>query len=186
MSWKTLRQLKGKSVQSYTQEFRKRALILGISLDPPKTLLEYIGGLHSYLRHTILMFNPTSIYEVSVQATHLEARGKIVNPEIGGSSKPTASKNKENKKQKWKERKANVVQKDKPSSLTARRMDMMMHILHKPYFFLTNTIGDRHGDVLGLMNPFLSSSCTCFLISAFSKADNLYIPMLGNGASCCK
>ena len=38
-----------------------------------------------------------------------------MNPEIGGSSKPSASKNKEKKKQKWKERKANVVQKDKPS-----------------------------------------------------------------------
>ena len=32
MSWQTLRQLKGQSVQSYTQEFRKIALILGISL----------------------------------------------------------------------------------------------------------------------------------------------------------
>ena len=49
MSWKTLHQLKGKSVQSYTQEFRKRALILGISLDSPETLLKYIGGLHSFL-----------------------------------------------------------------------------------------------------------------------------------------
>ena len=61
------------------------------------------------------MFNPTSLDDVSVQATHLEARGKNVNPEIGGSSKPFASKNKEKKKQKWKERKTNVVQKDKPS-----------------------------------------------------------------------
>eukprot|EP00253_Pinus_taeda_P002220 PITA_02220 len=61
------------------------------------------------------MFNPTSIDEVSVQATHLEARGKNVNLEIGGSSKPATSKNKEKKKQKWKERKANAVQKDKPS-----------------------------------------------------------------------
>ena len=86
MSWQTLRQLKGKSVQGYTQEFRKRALILGISLDSPETLLKYIGGLHSYMRHTILMFNPTSIDEVSIQATHLEARGKNGNPEVGGPS----------------------------------------------------------------------------------------------------
>ena len=85
MSWKNIRQLKGKSVQGYTQEFRKRALILGISLDSPETLLKYIGGLHNYLKHTILMFNPTSIDEVSIQATHLEARGKNVNPEVGGS-----------------------------------------------------------------------------------------------------
>ncbi len=61
-----------------------------------------------------------------------------------------------------------------------------MHILHEPSFFLTKTIGDPHGDVLGLLNPFSSSFCTCFLIFAFSKADNPYIPILGNGASCCK
>jgi len=115
MSWQTLHQLKGQSIQGYTQEFRKRALILGISLDSPETLLKYIGGLHNYLRHTILMFNPTSIDEVTIQATHLEARGKNVNPEIGGSSKPTASENKERRKQKWKERKQNTVQKAKPS-----------------------------------------------------------------------
>eukprot|EP00253_Pinus_taeda_P017995 PITA_17995 len=61
MSWQTRRQLKGQSVQGYTQEFIKRALILGISLDSPETLLKYIGGLHSYMRHTILMFNPTEL-----------------------------------------------------------------------------------------------------------------------------
>ena len=115
MSWQTLRQLKGKSVQGYTQEFKKRALMLGISLDSPETLLKYIGGLHSYMRHTILMFNPTSIDEVSVQATHLEARGKNGNPEVGGPSQPTASKSKEKRKQKWKARKANTAQKSKAS-----------------------------------------------------------------------
>jgi len=98
ISWQTLRQLKGQSVQGHTQEFRKRALILGISLDSLESLLKYIGGLHNYLRHTILMFNPTSIDEVYVYATHLEARGKNVNPEIGGSSKSTASNNKEKRK----------------------------------------------------------------------------------------
>jgi len=115
MSSKALCQLNWQSVESYTQEFRRRALILGISLDSPETFLKYIGGPHSYFTHTILMFNPTSIDEVSVQATHFEARGKNVNPKIGGSSKLTARKNKERRKQKWKERKENVVQKDKPS-----------------------------------------------------------------------
>eukprot|EP00253_Pinus_taeda_P034597 PITA_34597 len=115
MSWQTLRQLKGKSVQRYTQQFIKRALILGISLDSPETLLKFIGGLHSYMRQTILMFNPTSIDEVSVQATHLEARGKNGSPEVGGPSQPTASKNKEKRKEKWKARKANTAQKSKSS-----------------------------------------------------------------------
>eukprot|EP00253_Pinus_taeda_P019565 PITA_19565 len=89
--------------------------MLGISLDSPETLLKYIGGLHSYMRHTILMFNPTIIDEVSVQATHLEARGKNENPEGGGPSQPTVSKSKEKTKQKWKARKANTAQKGKAS-----------------------------------------------------------------------
>ena len=83
MSWQTLRQLKVRSVQGYTQEFRKRALILGISLDSLETMLKYIS-LHRYMRHTILMFNPTSIDDIYVLATHLEARGKNGNPEVGG------------------------------------------------------------------------------------------------------
>ena len=122
MSWETLRQLKGKSVQGYTQQFRKRALTLGISLDSPETLLKYIGGLHNYMRHTILMFNPTSIDEVYVQATHQEARGKNGNPKVGGSSQHTASKNKEKRKQKWKARKANTAQKRR-SSITHCKKD---------------------------------------------------------------
>ena len=83
--------------------------MLGISLEKPESLLKYIGGLHSYMRHTILMFNPTSIDEVSVQATHLKARGKHGNPEFGGPSQPTPSKSKEKRKQKWKARKANTA-----------------------------------------------------------------------------
>ena len=121
MSWQIFHQLKGQSVQSYTQEFRKRALTLNISLDSPEALLKYIGGLHSYLRHTILMFNTTSLDDVSVQATHVEARGKNANPKIGGSSKPSTSKKKEKKKLKWKERKENTIQKDIPSCTHSKK-----------------------------------------------------------------
>jgi len=115
MSWQTLGQLKGQSVQSCTEEFCKRALTLGISLDSPETLLKYIGGLHSYLRHTIIIFNPTSLDDVSVQATHLEARGKNVTLDVGKSSKPIESKNKGKKKLKWKEKERDTVKKDKTS-----------------------------------------------------------------------
>ena len=56
-----------------------KALSLRIPLHTHETLLKCIGGMHSYLRHTILMFNPTNIDEVSVQVTHLEAnKGKYV------------------------------------------------------------------------------------------------------------
>ena len=76
MNWKSCRQLKGQSVQEYTQEFRRRALLLGVDLQSQYTLLKYVGGLHNYLIHTILMFNPNSLDEVFVQPMHLEARGK--------------------------------------------------------------------------------------------------------------
>jgi hypothetical protein len=40
--------------------------------------MKYIGALHSYIHHTLILFNPTSIDEVCVQATQLENRGKHV------------------------------------------------------------------------------------------------------------
>ena len=43
MDWQNLRQGKGQSVQEYTQEFGKRALVLGIPLYTQETLLKYIG-----------------------------------------------------------------------------------------------------------------------------------------------
>ena len=93
MNWKNFRQLKGKNVQEYTHEFRRMSLLLGVDLQSHDTFLKYIGGLHSYLKHTILMFNPTSIDEVCVQATHLEPRGKKIPDE--GRKKPFKGKVKE-------------------------------------------------------------------------------------------
>ena len=62
----------------YTQEFIKRALTLGIPLYIQEMLLKYIGMFHIYLKHNIVMFNPTNIDEVCVQATYIESRGKNV------------------------------------------------------------------------------------------------------------
>ena len=69
-------QAKGQNVQEYTHEFRKRVIALNVALDSQETLLKYIGGMHSYLRHTLLMFNPSNLDDVCVQDTHLEARGR--------------------------------------------------------------------------------------------------------------
>ena len=93
MNWKNFRQLKGQNVQEYTQEFRRRALLLGVDLQSQDDFLKYIGGLHCYLKHIILMLNPTILDEVCVQATHLEARGKNITDE--GRKKPFKGKNKE-------------------------------------------------------------------------------------------
>jgi hypothetical protein len=71
MEWKTLRHTKGETVQSFTEEFRKKTLALNIPLDSYETLMKYIGKLHNYIHHTLLLFKPTSLDEVFVQATHL-------------------------------------------------------------------------------------------------------------------
>ena len=94
MDWKNFRQAKAQDVQSYTQEFRKRALILGIDLSSQGTLIKHIWGFHSYLRHTILMFKPTKLDEVCVQKTHLGARGKNVYEEISENSSKYGEKGK--------------------------------------------------------------------------------------------
>jgi hypothetical protein len=78
MEWKTLRQSKGQTVQSFIEEFRKKSLSLKIPLDSYETLMKYIGTLHNYIHHNLLLFNPTSLDEVCVQATHLENRGTHV------------------------------------------------------------------------------------------------------------
>jgi hypothetical protein len=82
MDWKNLRQGREHNVQDYTHEFRKRELILGIPIHTQNTHLKYIGGLHGYLRHTILMFNPTNFNEVCVQAIDIESREKDVHDNI--------------------------------------------------------------------------------------------------------
>ena len=70
MDWKNLRQAKCQNLQEYTQEFRKRALILGIPIDTQENLLKFIGGLHSYLCHTIIVFNPLDVF-VTSECIHL-------------------------------------------------------------------------------------------------------------------
>ena len=59
MDWQHLKQGKGHSVQEFTQVFKKKDLALDIPLNTFETLLKHIGSLHSYLRHTLLMFKPT-------------------------------------------------------------------------------------------------------------------------------
>jgi hypothetical protein len=110
MEWQNFRQAKGQNVQSFTQEFRRRALVLGVDLSSQETLLKYIGALHSYLRNTILMFNPTNLDEVCVQATHLEARGR--NDTHEGFKKTYSQGDKGKKKFKGNGRKNVVVKKE--------------------------------------------------------------------------
>lgn len=77
--WQYLTQGKGQNVQEFTQEFRKKKLVLGIPLDTRETLLKYISSLHSYLQHSLLMFNPDDFDEVCVQAIHIESGGILFN-----------------------------------------------------------------------------------------------------------
>ena len=60
---------------SYLSEnSEKEALVLGIPIYTQENIFKCIGGLHSYLRHMILMLNITNLDEVCVQATHIETK----------------------------------------------------------------------------------------------------------------
>jgi hypothetical protein len=115
MEWKNLRQSKGQIVQSFTEEFRKKALSLNIPLDYYETLMKYIVTLQSYIHHTLLVFNPTSLDEVCVQVTHLENRVKHV--QEYPTKKPSNFPQKTFKKFKRKDKKIATVTREggKPS-----------------------------------------------------------------------
>jgi hypothetical protein len=80
-----------------------------------ETLMKYIGTLHSYIRHTLLLFNPTSLDKVCVQATHLENRGKHVQEDP--TKKPSNLPHNPFKKFKRKDKKIAMVKREegKPS-----------------------------------------------------------------------
>jgi hypothetical protein len=108
IEWQNLRQSKGHIVQSFTEEFRKKALALNITLDSYETLMKYIC-------HTLLLFNPTILDEDCVQSTHLENRGKHVQEDP--MKKPSNFPHKTFKKFKRKDKKTATVSREggKPS-----------------------------------------------------------------------
>jgi hypothetical protein len=77
--------------------------------------MEYIGALNNYIHHTLLLFDPTSLEEVCMQATHLENRGKHVQEDP--MKKPSNLSYKPFKKFKTKEKKTTTVTREggKPS-----------------------------------------------------------------------
>jgi hypothetical protein len=91
--------------------------------------MKYIGALHIYIRDTLLLFNPTSLDEVCVQATHLENMGKHVQEDP--TKKPSNLPHKQFKIFKMKVKKIATVNKEegKTSCIIARRMVMMMNIV---------------------------------------------------------
>jgi hypothetical protein len=110
IEWKTLRQSKGQIVQGFTKEFRKKFLASNIPLDSYETLMKYIGALHSYSHHTFLLFNPTSLDEVCVQATHLENRGNHIQEDA--TKKHSNLPHKHFKKFKRKDKKAVTIKRE--------------------------------------------------------------------------
>jgi hypothetical protein len=101
--------IKRSKLQEYTQTFHKKTLNLGIPLYTQETLLKYISGLHSYLKHTILMLNPSNFDEVCVQAIHVESsKGNV------GDSVSTDTWQRKDGGQR-KEKKTGTTRKEKPT-----------------------------------------------------------------------
>lgn len=100
MEWQNLCQGKGQSVHNYTTEFRKKANMMGIALNSHEILFKYIGSLHSYLKHTLLLFYANNLDKFCVQATHHEAYDKLRDQDPKGKKQMNALTKKEDKKDK--------------------------------------------------------------------------------------
>jgi hypothetical protein len=83
--------------------------------------MKYIGALHNYIHHTLLLFNPTSLDKVCVQSTHLENRGKRV--QEYPMKKPSNFPHKNFKKFKRKDKKIATMTREggKPSCTYCKR-----------------------------------------------------------------
>lgn len=73
---------------------------LGIALDTPEIDTKYIGSLHSYIRHSLLLFEPTTIHSASIKVIHIGSRGK--NERDDQSKKPLFKPPNGKSKEKWK------------------------------------------------------------------------------------
>ena len=78
--------------------------MFGIALNSDEILFKYIGGLHSYLRHTLLLFDVHDLDKVYVQATHLEARDKSKDQDLKGKKQVNAITKKDDKKDEKKDK----------------------------------------------------------------------------------
>jgi hypothetical protein len=104
IEWQALKLIKGKSMQEYTDGFRKMALMVDIPLHTQQTLMKYIRGLPAHIQNTIFIFGLTNLDEVYVQATYIEAEKTRVG--VPGE----LSSRKEDKK-KWHGKKSNASDK---------------------------------------------------------------------------
>jgi hypothetical protein len=64
--WNYFKKRQGKSVQEYTIEFRKMAIMLGISPKNLDVVLKYLGGLHNHLQKQVMLFKPRTMDEACI------------------------------------------------------------------------------------------------------------------------
>lgn len=102
--------------------FREKPLTLGIPLYTQETLLKYIGGLHSHLKHTIFMFSRFNFDEVHVQATHIEVGERNISFSSKKEFLPLTEVNK-----KGKERKATTQKKEEGEKSTSSHYQKKGH-----------------------------------------------------------
>jgi hypothetical protein len=72
--------------------------------------MKYISTLHSYIHHTLILCNPTSLDKVCVKATHVENRGKHVQEDP--TNKPSNLPHNPFKKFKMKDKKTTTVKRE--------------------------------------------------------------------------
>ncbi|OMP09092.1 hypothetical protein COLO4_05809 [Corchorus olitorius] len=89
--WQFLRQKKGQTVQEYTTEFRKQAMLIGVNFRGAETLAKYKAGLHYSLRTELALFNVKDLDDASIKAMHMEKQAKPFRDQQGSRKEAESS-----------------------------------------------------------------------------------------------
>ena len=53
MKWKYIQQEQGQGVQEYTLEFQNKSIHIGISLEDPRVVVKYLGGIFGHIQRKL-------------------------------------------------------------------------------------------------------------------------------------
>ena len=76
LKWHHLKQIQGKSIEDFYEEYQDLIIRLDIQEPVDKLILKFVRGLHGYIRHELEMFPLPSLQEAFRLTSKIEARGE--------------------------------------------------------------------------------------------------------------
>ena len=76
MKWKYIQQEQGQGVQEYTLEFQNKSIHIGISLEDPRVVVKYLGGIFGHIQRKLQFLNVKIINDASKKVLYIEMDSK--------------------------------------------------------------------------------------------------------------